>query len=162
MTNHALGRSLVCQVHSKDKSGISIVLYDTSNSDEDVNINEKLIQIYRPNNGALKTSNGSSNTPSRRESPGKSKIVMQKIASKMISFFILHGLFILGPPPLEDPFETRSDASSPMPATIGQDLKDIDLATLKPLMLTTVPEVDDFFDINVTLAASPSNFTVSF
>ena len=62
---------------------------------------------------------------------------------------------------MEDPFETRSDASSPMPATIGQDLKDIDLATLKPLMLTTVPEVDDFFDINVTLAASPSNFTVS-
>ena len=48
-----------------------------------------------------------------------------------------------------------------MPNTIGQDLKDIDLATLKPLMLAQVPEVDDFFDINVTLAASPSNFTVS-
>ena len=159
MTNHALGRSLVCQVHSQDKSGISIVLYDTSNSDEDVNINEKLIQIYRPNNGALKTSNGSSNTPSRRESPGESQ--MPKLPSKMFFFLKFHVFFILGPPPLEDPFETRSDASSPMPATIGQDLKDIDLATLKPLMLTTVPEVDDFFDINVTLAASPSNFTVS-
>ena len=79
----------------------------------------------------------------------------------MFLFFFFMFFFILGPPPLEDPFETRSDASSPMPATIGQDLKDIDLATLKPLMLTTVPEVDDFFDINVTLAASPSNFTVS-
>ena len=82
LTNHALGRSLVCQVHSQDKSGISIVLYDTSNSDEDVNINEKLIQIYRPNNGALKTSNGSSNTPSRRESPGESQ--MSKLPSKII------------------------------------------------------------------------------
>ena len=73
LTNAALGRSLVCQVHSKDEAGISIILYDTSNSDEDVNINEKIVQIYRPNNGAFNkaSSNSSSNTPSRRESPGE-------------------------------------------------------------------------------------------
>ena len=97
--------------------------------------------------------------------PGEKVQVSHKCQSylqkKVNDFFLISWFFILGPPPLEDPFETRSDASSPMPATIGQDLKDIDLATLKPLMLTTVPEVDDFFDINVTLAASPSNFTVS-
>ena len=28
--------------------------------------------------------------------------------------------------------------------------------------MAEVPEVEDFFDITVTLAASPSNFTVSF
>ena len=42
------------------------------------------------------------------------------------------------------------------------DLKQIDLNTLKPLVMAEVPEVEDFFDITVTLAASPSNFTVSF
>ena len=42
------------------------------------------------------------------------------------------------------------------------DLKQIDVTTLKPLVMAEVPEVEDFFDITVTLAASPSNFTVSF
>ena len=92
LTNSALGKSLVCQVHSKDEAGISIILYDTSNSEEDININEKLVQIYRSNNGALKNGGGSSSsnaTPSRRESPG--------------------------PPPLECPSEmSRSEASSPI------------------------------------------------
>jgi len=138
LTNSALGKSLVCQVHSKDEAGISIILYDTSNSEEDININEKLVQIYRSNNGALKNGGGSSSsnaTPSRRESPG--------------------------PPPLECPSEmSRSEASSPIATVEEIDLKQIDVTTLKPLVMAEVPEVEDFFDITVTLAASPSNFTV--
>ena len=48
-------------------------------------------------------------------------------------------------------------------ATVEEiDLKQIDVTTLKPLVMAEVPEVEDFFDITVTLAASPSNFTVSF
>jgi len=43
---------------------------------------------------------------------------------------------------------------------IESDLMSLDLASLKPLILPEVPGVDEFFDINITLAASPSNFTV--
>ena len=51
----------------------------------------------------------------------------------------------------------------PFIATVEEiDLKQIDVTTLKPLVMAEVPEVEDFFDITVTLAASPSNFTVSF
>jgi len=37
----------------------------------------------------------------------------------------------------------------------------MDLASLKPLIHAVIPEEGQFFDVNVTLAASPSNFTVS-
>jgi len=34
-------------------------------------------------------------------------------------------------------------------------------ASLKPLIHVVIPEEGQYFDVNVTLAASPSNFTVS-
>ena len=37
-----------------------------------------------------------------------------------------------------------------------------ELASLKTLVPPDVPGVDEYFDVNVTLAASPSNFTVFF
>lgn len=37
-----------------------------------------------------------------------------------------------------------------------------DLTSLKELVPPALPPVGSFFDVNVTLAASPSNFTVSF
>ena len=37
----------------------------------------------------------------------------------------------------------------------------IDLASLKPLMPTNMTDCGEFLDVNITLAASPSNFTVS-
>ena len=40
------------------------------------------------------------------------------------------------------------------------DLLPLELASLKTLIPPDVPGVDDYFDVNVTLAASPSNFTV--
>lgn len=40
------------------------------------------------------------------------------------------------------------------------DLMSLDLASLKPLILPEVPGLEQFFDVNITLAASPSNFTV--
>ena len=42
-----------------------------------------------------------------------------------------------------------------------EDLKLLDLTSLKSVMPPNVGDVGDFLDINVTLAASPSNFTVS-
>ena len=40
------------------------------------------------------------------------------------------------------------------------DLLPPELTILKPLIPPDVPGVDEYFDVNVTLAASPSNFTV--
>ena len=37
----------------------------------------------------------------------------------------------------------------------------LDLASLKPLIPAMIPDEGQYFDVNVTLAASPSNFTVS-
>ena len=139
LTNLVLGKSLVGQVHLKDDSGISMILYDTSNSEEDVNINEKVLEKFGP-----KPKNGvSSPTPTNSSTP---------------------------PPPLEVPKESPDSASdtssdSPNGAANGnnniKELQSLDLTSLKPLMPATVPEAGDFFDVNVTLAASPSNFTVS-
>jgi hypothetical protein len=36
----------------------------------------------------------------------------------------------------------------------------LDLASLKPLIPAAIPEGSPYFDVYVTLAASPSNFTV--
>ena len=40
------------------------------------------------------------------------------------------------------------------------DLLPPELTILKPLIPPDVPGVNEYFDVNVTLAASPSNFTV--
>ena len=53
---------------------------------------------------------------------------------------------------------TISESSS---TTVLEDLMSIDLASLKPLMPTNMTEAGEFLDVNITLAASPSNFTVS-
>lgn len=127
LTNAALGRSLVGQVHSMDEGGISLILYDTSNTDEDVNINEKILEKFKPT-ASIKNGN---------------------------------------PPTLEQPASTANASSgADLPRTDSsasmQDMMSIDLASLKPLGPPNVPEVGEFLDVNITLAASPSNFTVLF
>ena len=57
------------------------------------------------------------------------------------------------------PTMTPPKVSSP---TQELDLLSMDLASLKPLIPATIPDEGEFFDVNVTLAASPSNFTVIF
>ena len=56
-----------------------------------------------------------------------------------------------------------SEASRTLTASPTQemDLMSVDLASLKPLIPAAIPEENSYFDIFVTLAASPSNFTVS-
>jgi hypothetical protein len=129
LTNAALGRSLVGQVHARDESGIAMILYDTSFSEEDVNINEKILEKFRPNPSPASAAN--KNGSSTNGEP-------------------------VSPTP---PIDTMSNSSKDSDASI-LDLMSVDLASLKQLMPTNVPEVGDFFDVNVTLAASPSNFTV--
>ena len=136
LTNLVLGKSLVGQVHLKDNSGISMILYDTSNSEEDVNINEKVLEKFGQQ---TKKTNGVSSSPENPSTP---------------------------PPPLEVPKESNlsdsaSDTSSTCSASGIKELMLLDLTKFEKVMPATIPEAGDFFDVNVTLAASPSNFTVS-
>jgi hypothetical protein len=78
--------------------------------------------------------------------------------------------------PITAPVKNGHSASSPTPTPIPEtapttppkvssptqelDLLSLDLASLKPLLPATIPDEGEFFDVNVTLAASPSNFTV--
>ena len=43
LNNMALGRSLVGNVHLNDNDGVSLVLWDTSGDNEDININQTLL-----------------------------------------------------------------------------------------------------------------------
>jgi len=143
LTNLSLGRSLVAQVHALDESGISLILYDT-NSDEDININEKILEKFRPSQAASasNSSDGSKNgaSPPRLESPPNSKAQSEERTEKSPG--------------------ASSDAGSNSGSDVMQDLMSIDLASLKPLMPTNMTECGEFLDVNITLAASPSNFTV--
>jgi len=139
LTDLSLGRSLVAQVHALDESGISLILYDT-NSDEDININEKILEKFRPSQAASASNDGSKNgaSPPRLESPPKAQSEERTEKSPGAS----------------------SDAGSTSGSDVMQDLMSIDLASLKPLMPTNMTECGEFLDVNITLAASPSNFTV--
>ena len=135
----------MAQVHALDESCISLILYDT-NSDEDININEKILEKFRPSQAASasNSSDGSKNgaSPPRLESPPNSKAQSEERTEKSPG--------------------ASSDAGSNSGSDVMQDLMSIDLASLKPLMPTNMTEVGEFLDVNITLAASPSNFTVSY
>ena len=62
-------------------------------------------------------------------------------------------------------FIPESASTVPMSAAINNPLQteqllSSDLASLKSLVPVTPPNLGEFFDVTVTLAASPSNFTV--
>lgn len=70
-------------------------------------------------------------------------------------------------PPLERPSSDYSSSTSsprqlasPTAESDEQLLLSADLAKMKEIMPPAIPKKGDFFDINITLAASPSNFTV--
>ncbi len=54
-----------------------------------------------------------------------------------------------------------TDANENGLVDISEPLLSSELASLKELMPPKVPPIDSFFDVNVIMAASPSNFTVS-
>jgi hypothetical protein len=124
-------KALVAQVQSRTPGDVALVLHDTSKA-EDVNLNELLLTRLDP---------AASSPP-------------------------LSPLPPMSPPP--PPMST-----SPLPISEGATLSSLanamgmdnllppDLASLKSLVPPHVPTTGEFFDVNITLAANPSNFTVS-
>ena len=65
-----LGRSLVGNVHTNDNDGVSLVLWDTSGDNEDININETLLKKMKDHNMTTDESSSlHSSMPSLDNSP---------------------------------------------------------------------------------------------
>ena len=165
----ALGRSLVGGVHTNDNDGVSLVLWDTSGQNEDININETLLQKskgYTMLEDEAKSIHSS--MPSLEQSPDSQSVINLNSKTSEKST------------PKDNPLQ-HNDISSTSelaqsgparnmisaiqrkaePASDIRELMRMDLSSFKPLTRAVLPDAEDFFDVTITLAGSPSNFTVS-
>lgn len=113
--------------------GRSVTLFDTS-TEKDLNLNKQLLQKLDPSGSGSRASPASSSPSSRSPPPPAASVAA---------------------PAKEEEGDKDGEASE------DEDEALLDLASEKELVPPTVPSVGDYFDINVTFAASPSNFTVS-
>jgi len=156
LSNMALGKSLVAQLQANDENGVSLILWDTSGDDRDVNINAVLrdkLCGHNPGDGITfddmpslesfvsggKPSSESGVQPGVTEAVGGATATATAAAAAAAPAAV---------------------AAAPVAPMDLEQLFAMDLSTFKPLVQTHPPNIDDFFDISVTLAASPSNFTV--
>ena len=157
----ALGRSLVGNVHLNDNDGVSLVLWDTSGDNEDININQTLLDRMKHHVlTGVESLSQTSSMPSLEELPHNG--INQVIApvtkrpsaagdgvTEVVANNSVRNLRI------------DTDQENEIPEPKLKDLMAMDLSSFKPLMAAVLPDADDFFDVTVTLAGSPSNFTVS-
>ena len=157
-----LGRSLVGNVHTNDNDGVSLVLWDTSGDNEDININETLLMKMKDHNMTTDESSSlHSSMPSLDNSPyEKSGLKINDVKQSNV---------IQNNKPLAQS-DTTSATNQARNVTNNQDkenfdvdiaeLMNMDISSFSALNRAVVPDADDFFDVTVTLAGSPSNFTV--
>ena len=170
LTSMALGRSLVGGVHTNDNDGVSLVLWDTSGQNEDININETLLQ----------KSKGYTMLEDEAKSIHSSMPSLEQSPDSQSSLINLNAKTIEKSPPMDNPLQ-HNDISSTSelagsgparnmvsvtqakvePASDIRELMRMDLSSFKPLTRAVLPDAEDFFDVTITLAGSPSNFTVS-
>ena len=167
-----LGRSLVGSVHTNDNDGISLVLWDTAGEDDDININETLLNKMKENVSGEESHSRHSSMPSLDNSPN-AKAVLNDGQSKANE----HNPTKTIPNTLVQHMDVSSTTGNPTnvqparnlpgkqePEDYDFDIKvlmNMDLSSFKPLSRAVLPDADDFFDVTITLAGSPSNFTVS-
>ena len=120
----------------------NVTLFDTS-TEKDLNLNEQLIQKLDPSGGSSRASPVSS---SSSKSPVPSTLAPKAAASAA--------------PNAAGAGASKEEVSKEASDDEEEDEALLDLACLKELVPPSVPAVGDYFDINVTFAASPSNFTV--
>merc|ERR1719322_134646 len=161
LTSMVLGRSLVGNVHTNDNDGVSLVLWDTSGDNEDININESLLMKMKENSINIdEPSSQHSSMPSLDNLPNEKsdiKISDSKQANAIPNSIITKHTDKTSTSNLarnltnnqEDKFDTDV-----------KELMNLDISSFAPLTRAVLPDADDFFDVTVTLAGSPSNFTV--
>ena len=157
-----LGRSLVGNVHTNDNDGVSLVLWDTSGDNEDININESLLMKVKEDHihGGETTSQHSS-MPSLDSSPN-GKLDLKITDSKQAN--AIQNSKIIKHTDVKSTINQARNASNIQEEKFDTDVKELmsmDISSFAPLTRAVLPDADDFFDVTVTLAGSPSNFTVN-
>jgi len=170
LSNLALGKSLVAQLQTNDENGVSLVLYDTSSDEDDVNINQVLINKLSgfPEGHAMNAFG-----PGGDQAQPPDAMPPLELPSGNVSGSD-RATDDGSTPDANGDGGSRSGAGSRAAGGTGfpgsglskeeemntEKLFALDLATLKPLVQTPPPNIDTFFDISICVAASPSNFTV--
>ena len=152
----ALGKSLVAQLQANDENGVSLILWDTSGDDRDVNINAVLrdkLCGHTPGDGITFDDMPPLESFVSGGKPSSESSVQPEVAVNEA---------VGGATATAAAAAPAAVAAAPVAPMDLEQLFAMDLSTFKPLVQTHPPNIDDFFDISVTLAASPSNFTVRF
>ena len=157
----ALGRSLLGNVHLNDNDGVSLVLWDTSGDNEDININQTLLDRMKHHVlTGVESLSQTSSMPSLEE--------LSHNGINRATAPVTHQPSVSGDSVIEvvannsvRNLRIDMDQEKEIPEYKLKDLMAMDLSSFKPLMAAVLPDADDFFDVTVTLAGSPSNFTVS-
>ena len=165
----ALGRSLVASVHTNDSEGISLVLWDTSGDDDDININETLLEKMKENMSGDESGTRHSSMPSLDHSPNTKQGLVngpskgEENIQNVIQSTIHHKdenstTHVSNVQPVRNlPGKKESESY----ISDIKELMNMDLGSFKPLSRAVLPDADEFYDVTITLAGSPSNFTVS-
>ncbi len=151
--NELNGKSLVAEVYSQSGTAVSLLLIDTF-TEKDINVNEKLCeQLTLP---PLEEGSGEA----RSEGSGSSAVTplpANAVAATAKATVTPTASLDRQMSPRDNGAASGEGAYSLQP--LQADLPD-ELASMKELVPPPVPPVGSYFDVNVTLSANPSNFTV--
>ena len=125
-----------------------VTLFDTS-TEKDLNLNEHLLQKLDPGSGGASRASPVSPALSKSPVPDDSGSSSSNSRSKA------------SPTPNAAANKDTTKEEAPEEEE-DEDEALLDLACEKELVPPEVPAVGDYFDVNVTFAASPSNFTVAY
>lgn len=169
MIKRALGRSLVGNVHINDSEGVSLVLWDTSGDEEDVNINETLLMHLKDQHKASYEPPSHHSSMPSLDSASFGKSVVQAIDSEHVNSMPnnksiqptnmkdtnLEGFWTISKTEMNDPINHLENIND------RKIMMNIDISSFNAIPRFVNPDdVNDYFDVTVTLAGSPSNFTV--
>lgn len=126
-----LGKSFVAEIVEQHETFADVILHDTS-SDEEINVNKKLRDIIYPANGRSKNTQAT-----------QPQSLNTSVASDVT-----------------DKTEVDGDSSLQSDSSVDSVTMDPELAAMKDLVPMEPPGLGQYFDVLVTLAASPSHFYV--
>ena len=128
LVTSTLGRSLVAKVQYNHEKDVNVVLFDTSSSKGDININDMLLSKFANNNNKSSLPNGTVTEKGDMEEMEATVASQESIAE-------------------QSPNDLQSTGFEQLPL-------------VRSLKMPTIPDVWDFFDVNVRLATSPENFII--
>ena len=157
-----LGRSLVGNVHTNDNDGVSLVLWDTSGENEDININETLLMKMKDHNMTHDESPSPHSSMPSLDNSLNGKSSLKTTDTKQAN--AIHHDKLSHATNTKCPANTARNEPNNLEQKFDADIEELmnmDISSFTPLTRAVLPDADDFYDVTVTLAGSPSNFTVN-